>query len=375
MSVYRDKYILGYMKKRELITPDLKSHINQQYLRRFLICIILYLFPRERGGQGTHEKKLSKKSNIAIYKPAKSLVDVDERLFAIKTIGGPSFGKNNFSIHKLFFYLYLYLYVSKGFVRRYRSEVLKLREALRNMNYLILNSDGLPLARAILSSTYGLKTKSICVQHGTFYNSILGEIDGSKCDLNVIQNRSQEKFFKNSGANVDIIYSELLDFYECLQGKYYSTKKLVVMIGQGLYSEDKLKHQKLLLDYKEVIEILRKNGVKLRYRPHPTEYKNPLLLLKILLVLRCLPTKIIDYNFTFIGHRSTLLNSLYFRGYDVYTTSKLTIDFIPTLEINVFLTEENNKHQYEAEEWSKIFYDLYVPPKYCWRKIYDQIQE
>ena len=142
---------------------------------------------------------------------------------------------------------------------------------IENLNYLILDSDGLPYKRTLCIILQFLKKKVVCLQHGIFPDAYEG-IDGTLCNLNIVIDENQKIVFLNSGLNESalVLLNEVTNEKNVsILYKNFQTK--LVLVGEGWLSHDKERH----FIYKAFLKKLKMNIKELNlcivFRPHPSE--------------------------------------------------------------------------------------------------------
>lgn len=142
---------------------------------------------------------------------------------------------------------------------------------IKELKYLIIDSDGLPYKRALCILFQALEKKVVCLQHGIFPDPYQG-IDGSLCDLNIVIDSNQKTVFMNSGLkeSVLVLLSEVTK--EKNQSIFYKeVSPAVILVGEGWLSHDRERHCKYKLFLKKIIQHLKELNIRVVYRPHPSE--------------------------------------------------------------------------------------------------------
>lgn len=142
---------------------------------------------------------------------------------------------------------------------------------IQSLEYLLIDSDGLPYKRALCLILQGLGKRVVCLQHGIFPDPYPG-IDGSLCDLNLVIDSDQISVFLNSGLCAESLM--LLSSVSIEQSESIVIKKVqpkVVLIGEGWISHDLERHHAYIANLKKLKCQLRGLNVRIVYRPHPSE--------------------------------------------------------------------------------------------------------
>lgn len=139
---------------------------------------------------------------------------------------------------------------------------------------LVMHSDALPFARAVLFATrddHELSSVSVCIQHGLFHEHFeCSELDGSLSQINVARSEFDKVLIKKNNRNAVFIVSE--DFF--LPSVSTLTKgndSSVILIGEGLHVVDMQLSRKYLSKLKDIEVELIERGWSVKYRPHPSE--------------------------------------------------------------------------------------------------------
>ena len=139
------------------------------------------------------------------------------------------------------------------------------------LEYLIIDSDGLPYKRALCLLLQALEKKVVCLQHGIFPDPYQG-IDGSLCDLNVVIDANQKAVFLNSGLKETALV--LLSAVSKEKNEKIFYKEVcprLVLIGEGWLSHDQERHLKYKSFLKKIKQQLKDLNIKVVFRPHPSE--------------------------------------------------------------------------------------------------------
>jgi hypothetical protein len=146
----------------------------------------------------------------------------------------------------------------------------KIRE-IKELKYLIIDSDGLPYKRALCLLLQALEKKVVCLQHGIFPDPYQG-IDGSLCDLNLVIDANQKAVFLNSGLKESALV--LLSGVSNEKNEYIYYKEVrptLVLIGEGWLSHDQERHLKYKSFLKKIKQQLKDLNIRVVFRPHPSE--------------------------------------------------------------------------------------------------------
>jgi hypothetical protein len=175
-----------------------------------------------------------------------------------------------------------------------------------------MHSDGLPLARALILALRPIKTKFLCVQHGLFHSALPGEIDGVKCDYNVIIRPDQLQYFRDSGVSNLLIWSEIVsdNFEKSSQPSELIDFNKVVLVGEALFTVSKSIDQKALIAYRYIKDRGDKLGYDVRYRLHPSEKKSFFKRLVLLYYFGCPDQSEEIIGRLFVGYNSSFLDKV-----------------------------------------------------------------
>jgi hypothetical protein len=159
--------------------------------------------------------------------------------------------------------LFAFHYFSKNFSKKIKQ--------IKKLDYLLIDSDGLPYKRALCLIHQSLGKRVVCLQHGIFPDPYLG-IDGSLCDLNLVIDSDQISVFLKSGLKENsliLLNSVSAVKFESINISSVSPK--VIFVGEGWVSHDLKRHHA----YKALIKKLKKQlsevNIGTVYRPHPSE--------------------------------------------------------------------------------------------------------
>jgi len=155
---------------------------------------------------------------------------------------------------------------------RYFAEKLSVKiNEIYKLEYLIIDSDGLPYKRALCLLLQALEKKVVCLQHGIFPDPYQG-IDGSLCDLNVVIDANQKAVFLNSGlkeTSLVLLSAVSKEKKEIIF--YKEVYPTLVLIGEGWLSHDQERHLKYKSFLKKIKQQLKDLNIKVVFRPHPSE--------------------------------------------------------------------------------------------------------
>ena len=185
---------------------------------------------------------------------------------------------------------------------------------------------------------------------------------------------TQKKFFDKAKINNYSIYSEIKlknEHKEEIPNK--NLNMIAVLIGEGLNSEHKENHKKLLNKFKILTKDLKKKGWRVKYRAHPNERKNIFFHISILFYLKVLPSFTLDKKNSYIGDKSTLLMALFFKGFEVYNFGSRAngIKYLP--EVNKLSSRRYNYDTYNTNQNLKL--DFLVVEKFNFGRILDAINK
>jgi hypothetical protein len=307
MSYIKNK-LLSYVIKRSIEHPGFYGYIKKRYFISSLIFLIFLPFKCKLS----ESVIVSGNSNKRFFRPA-SLCKYQYWGVPIKK--SKNYGLN---ISRLYLATFLYCFVSRKFAFFFRDTINYYRRIVKSsgLNYIFLHSDGLPLARAMILCFKPLGIKFVCVQHGVFHSALDNEIDGIKCNYNVIMNKSQAIFFESSGCLNNLDYSEIET------NKKINTVKNnienIVLIGEGFFTISNEKNKLLLNLYKNLANSVESSGLKCFYRFHPSEKKSISAMFYIIckfnrVVFRKDPGKSV-----YIGTHSSYMHKMYQNGNVVY---------------------------------------------------------
>lgn len=162
--------------------------------------------------------------------------------------------------------------VPSAFALHYFSEKFaKKIKHIQDLEYLLIDSDGLPYKRALCLILRSLGKRVVCLQHGIFPDPYPG-IDGSLCDLNLVIDLDQLSVFLKSGlrSNTLVLLSsvsseknEIINISE--------TQPKVILVGEGWVSHDLERHHLYKTLIKQLKRQLDEVNISTVYRPHPSE--------------------------------------------------------------------------------------------------------
>jgi hypothetical protein len=142
---------------------------------------------------------------------------------------------------------------------------------IKNLEFLLIDSDGLPYKRALCLVAQRLGKKVVCIQHGIFPNPMKC-IDGSLCDLNLVIDDDQLSVFLKSGLCIDTLV--LLESVSKEKSEIISISTVqpkVILVGEGWVSHDLERHRLYKALIKKLKHELNEVNIKAVYRPHPSE--------------------------------------------------------------------------------------------------------
>ena len=142
---------------------------------------------------------------------------------------------------------------------------------IQSLEYLLIDSDGLPYKRALCLILQGLGKRVVCLQHGIFPDPYPG-IDGSLCDLNLVIDSDQLSVFLKSGlrSNTLVLLSSVsTEKNEIINISAVQPK--VILVGEGWVSHDLERHHLYKTLIKQLKRQLDEVNIKTVYRPHPSE--------------------------------------------------------------------------------------------------------
>lgn len=142
---------------------------------------------------------------------------------------------------------------------------------IQSLEYLLIDSDGLPYKRALCLILQRLGIRVVCLQHGIFPDPYTG-IDGSLCDLNLVIDSHQISVFLKSGLKENaliLISSVSTEKFESINISTVQPK--VILVGEGWVSHDLERHQLYKALIKKLKQQLNEVNIRTVYRPHPSE--------------------------------------------------------------------------------------------------------
>lgn len=269
MKKFSDNYLCSYVIERSKSFPGFYRHIFYTSLKRTFLSLPFLCF--SIGGytkkrilvSGNYNKKFYKKSNDICF-------------FGFSLMQRGDYGLN---IAELYIATFLYVFVSRKFVKIFRKTIKKYRKVLidSEFKYLFIHSDALPVVRALLLAVKSTGIKVVCVQHGVFHSKLPNQIDGVFSDYIVVMNESQIELFLDSGVKIDRIinYKDVL----CGSEGEESSARLasfskVVFVGENLQTIDKAEDRIVLTQYLLIKTQCKNFGIQSFYRLHPNERRS-----------------------------------------------------------------------------------------------------
>jgi hypothetical protein len=316
---FSDKILLSYVNERTKEFPLFYNFVRKSYLFSLVIIapFIVFGLAKPKGKtlvSGNRNSKFFYSSSASV---------------SYQFWGVALFNKNiGVNIAKMYLATFLYCFCSRKFAFFYRKTIIQYRDRIRGagLEVVFTHSDALPVARAMIHCLKPLGIKFICVQHGVFHSELKNEIDGIKCDLNIVMNPTQLKLFLNSNSINNIVYSDLvsnrIEIY-CEKTKEFDS---VVLIGEGLHSISKTKNDELLRAYDLVKERCSFHNVKCLYKPHPSEKRKGTLWLQLLMrYKRFLVTDDLDGKL-YVGVHSSHMQKIFESGGGVVRLNLNSLD-------------------------------------------------
>jgi len=136
--------------------------------------------------------------------------------------------------------------------------------------WLIVHSDALPLARALVAITRRLGARICCVQHGIFHEEYpFPEIDGSQSDLNVVRSEVDARIIRRANPGGTMLVEP--ELFRPPRPHKVSMRIRVSLIGEAWYvcdaEFDRLHRRRL----REIEAALVLEHIEVSFRPHPAE--------------------------------------------------------------------------------------------------------
>ena len=146
----------------------------------------------------------------------------------------------------------------------------ELGQRLNKDSWLLVQSDGLPLARAVIAVARRSGAGVCCVAHGIFHEQYaMPEIDGSRSDLNVVQSEVDANIIRRANpATVVLIEPEL---FRPPVPRTRQPGLSVLLVGESWHVIDKEFDRVHLCRLREIEELLITNKIPVLFRPHPSE--------------------------------------------------------------------------------------------------------
>ncbi len=143
-----------------------------------------------------------------------------------------------------------------------------LNKKLKNLKYLILYEDTLPLGIYFTEFCRDKNKISICIQHAAHTILPFLPVDGFSSKYNLVYDKDQKTFYKDSNS-VLIILGLTYDF-----NKIIEKSKTIILVGTGYYGLDPVFYKRSLKIFSLIKNTLLTDGFNVLYRPHPNENYN-----------------------------------------------------------------------------------------------------
>jgi len=136
--------------------------------------------------------------------------------------------------------------------------------------WLIVHSDALPLARALIAIARTAQARVCCLQHGIFDPQyVIPEIDGSQSDLNVVRSTVDAGIIRRANSTTRILVEP--DLFRPLVSAAPTGGPNVLLIGEGWHTCDAQLDRLYRARLREVEAALADRGIPVTFRPHPSE--------------------------------------------------------------------------------------------------------
>jgi len=262
-----------YLYIRSLQLPGFYAGMKKAYILRSALLFFLggWIFPSFRFKNGRYLIASIRHIELIELNKRHQLVLLggpNEFFYAIKNSCG-FINTSNFYVSLTF---NVFSDIKELGIFKCFAEILsaKIRE-IKELKYLIIDSDGLPYKRALCLLLQALEKKVVCLQHGIFPDPYQG-IDGSLCDLNVIIDANQKAVFLNSGLKESSLVLLSGVSKEKNENIYYKeVRPTLVLIGEGWLSHDQERHWKYKSFLKKIKQQLKDLNIRVVFRPHPSE--------------------------------------------------------------------------------------------------------
>lgn len=138
-------------------------------------------------------------------------------------------------------------------------------------SFLIVHSDALPFARALIFSAKNKNIKSVCLQHGVLRGEYQTEQrDGFMCDINIMRSESDVDILKK--INPLSRCQALPNFFiPNISNSSCVTGTKVILVGEGFHVIDENFSHKYIKHLRGLEKKLIELGYQVQYRPHPAE--------------------------------------------------------------------------------------------------------
>lgn len=352
------EFLTRYMRKRTLQgTPAFFSAVKKAYLLKSLFLLPFVFLP---------DIKKTKRVAFVIGPHALKQISPNDR-HNLCIIGGPVeyFLARKYGaafINASLFYIALSLTLFT-FLRINKVTEFFLKGLLKRANamssdtgVLIHHSDALPYGRLLNDFFQKNKFTTICFQHGYFDGSIF-ETDGFYSDFNIAIDIKQKEILKEAIGN-NSQFSVISDL--SISHKIYCARrreKRCILLGEGWKSHNIKIHNNYIKFIRKIRGELIQTNRLIRYRPHPSEKLDLMLLLKMFPVTLNGRGEGINCQDIYIGASSSLLAEAAQLGATVISIKGL----VPTHSI------KNSSIMYVSQEDCIIRYKeiIDVPHKPC----------
>lgn len=302
------EFLTRYMKKRsQQSMPAFFNSIKKAYiLRSLFLCLFIFLPDIKKNKRvafvvGPHAVKQispSDRSNLCI------IGGPIEYFLARKC--GAGFINTSLLYVALTFTLFTF-FKSKKITEKILDNILCRVNAVSGGSAMVIHhSDALPYGRLLNDFFKKNNFPTVCLQHGYFDESIF-EMDGFYSDFNVAIDAKQLLILKNAiGDNGRFAIANHLSVSHkvfCPTRK----RKHCILLGEGWKSHNVQVHNNYINFLIQVRNKLAKSNNLIRYRPHPSEKFDLVLLLKMLPITLNGRGEGINCQDTYIGASSSLL--------------------------------------------------------------------
>jgi hypothetical protein len=143
-----------------------------------------------------------------------------------------------------------------------------LKFKLRNLKYIFLQEDTLPLGIYFTEFCENNNKITICIQHAAHTIVPFLPIDGYNSKYNLLLDNDQKIFY--SGTKSHLINLGLTYDVE----KIYTKSNIIILVGTGYYGLDPIFYLRSLVVFTLIKNTFSNLGYDVFYRPHPNEILN-----------------------------------------------------------------------------------------------------